>query len=197
MTTTLPVKEAWDRILDWFKHNTPADRNKLDRIPGPASPDEIAGCETQLGIALPDALRESYSLFNGHGRCRIFDYGNFLSTEEVVRNAMLWRRGVEEGDFDSSEIKCSRAIRRKQWDKGWIPFTDSGSGDHFCIDMNPTKSGVMGQVFRFGRSYGPTKILANSFEEFLTLFLNDLEAGKYRWSDADTQIMPIESFNDK
>ena len=59
------------------------------------------------------------------------------------------------------------------------------------MDMNPSKHGIVGQVFRYDHERGPREILAASFDEFLSLFVRDLEAGRYEWSDESGQIMPI------
>lgn len=187
---SLAVKEAWKRILGWFEQNAPASEKVYrDAIPGPATPEEISECEKKLGLTFPSSLIESYLLFNGHQYYPVFDCGAFMSTAEVTDKTLMWRRNAKEYGSDPSTINCSDAIRRTLWNKGWIPFIDNGSSDHCCIDLNPTKAGVVGQVFRFSHEQGPKEVLANSFEEFLTVHAYDLEAGKYRWSDADTQIV--------
>lgn len=189
----LPVEEARRRILDWYRRNTPATEKRWFEHSVPATAESIEACEAELGVHFPSPLRQWYLLEDGDPDFyRLFHYGSLLSTAEIVRQSKMQRKIVEDGfGLESSRISCNRAIRRKSWDNNWIPITDSGSGDHYCVDMNPSKHGVVGQIFRYDHERGPREILAASFDEFLSLFVRDLEAGRYEWSDENGQIMPI------
>lgn len=187
-----PNKEAWERILAWYRSHLPASEMVyFNAIPGPATPKQISACEKKLGLTLPDPLRESLLLFNGHTGFCTFEFGSFMSTTEIATAALMWRRVSRQFPLDPSMIRCDPAIRRIKWDHGWIPISDNGSSDHCCIDLNPADSGVSGQVFRLSHEQGPQKILANSFDEFLTSFALDLEAGKYKWSVDNCQIVTV------
>ena len=187
------VAQSWQRIRNWYEANISDQfRERLKNTAPPATMDEIAACEDSLGITLPDSVRESYLLYNGDGAVETFSFGPLISLKQIVA---LWnrRRALLENGYDlgSSIIRCNRAIRKKSWDLKWIPITDDMSGDFFCIDQNPTKYGVSGQIIRFLREQGPVDRVANSFTDMLLTFAERLEAGKYQWSDEHEGVRPV------
>ena len=51
------------------------------------------------------------------------------------------------------------------------------------IDLDPGAKGTRGQVLLMDRLWGPSELLANSLSEWLNLFVDDLEDGKYVYDD--------------
>ena len=187
------VKQSWRRIRKWYEANIPDEfLERFNNTAPPATIDEISECESILGVKLPDSVRDSYLIYNGDGDLWTF---SFAQLNPLKRIATIWERRkalLESGDFaDNYIIKCHRAIRKKYWDVKWIPIADNMSGSCFCVDLNPTKSGISGQVFRFIRERGPVDRVASSFADMLLIFAERLEAGKYQWSDENEQVWPV------
>ncbi len=192
-TDPTSVAQSWRRIRNWYEANISDQfRELLENPAPPATIDEIADCEKSLGMTLPDSVRESYLLYNGDGDLETFSFAPLISLEKIVHLWKLNKAAQEDGyGADTSWIKCNRAIRKKNWDLKWIPIADNMSGNFFCIDLNPTKSGTSGQVFRYIRERGPVDRVANSFADLLLTFAERLEDGEYQWSDKHEQVWPV------
>ena len=70
-------------------------------------------------------------------------------------------------------------IQMKKWDSKWIPFGNNGCGNAVCVDLAPSEVGISGQVFLWLQDSGH-KWQTASFTEFLQMFADDLEAGRYK-----------------
>lgn len=187
------VKQSWRRIRKWYEANLPDEfLEEFKNTAPPATIDEISDCESILGIKLPDSVRESYLIYNGDGVLWTF---SFAQLSPLKRIATIWeerKAALESGEWADNDVtKCHRAIRKKYWDVKWIPIADNMSGVFFCVDLNPTKSGIPGQVFRFIRELGPVDRVANSFADMLLIFAERLEAGKYQWSHKYGGVWPV------
>ena len=192
-TDTESVKQSWRRIRKWYEANIPDEfLEEFKNTAPPATIDEISDCESILGVKLPDSVRDSYLIYNGDGDLWTFSFAPLIPLERI---ANIWERRkaiLESGGWVENVVtKCHRAIRKKYWDVKWIPIADNMSGSCFCVDLNPTKSGISGQVFRFIRERGPVDRVANSFADMLLIFAERLEAGKYQWSDENGGVWPV------
>ncbi len=192
-TDPTSVAQSWSRIRNWYEANISDQfRERLQNPAPPATIDEIADCENSLGMTLPDSVRESYLLCNGDRGLTTFSFGSLMSIEEIVDLWRVRKSILDRGNcLEASVIRCNRAIRKRGWDLKWIPITDSGSGDFFCIDLNPTKWGTSGQIIRYIRERGPVDLVAKSFADLLLTFAERLEAGKYQWNDEYQQVWPV------
>ena len=153
-----------------------------------------------MKLRLPDAFRQSYLLYDGHGTCRIFEIGRTLSIAQIygardIKKQMLQHLRDEFGSATSREvtepIHCDPSIKRQWWSTKWLPFTDSGAGDHLCIDFDPTPQGVSGQIIWVDHETGPENVVAKEFQELVIRQADDLESGKYRYSVDAGQIEEV------
>jgi cell wall assembly regulator SMI1 len=69
------------------------------------------------------------------------------------------------------------------WVAKWIPFAENeGGSSQLCIDLNPGKNGIYGQVLqlRFGQDLEADEVvIANSFREFSHELLKRLQTGDF------------------
>lgn len=70
--------------------------------------------------------------------------------------------------------------------RGWVPIAKDSCGNQLALDFAPGPAGHWGQVIIFGRDYDTKLVVASSFQEFLFIFVNDLEAGNYRIDQSET-----------
>jgi len=69
-------------------------------------------------------------------------------------------------------------IKPLLWHYHWLPVTDAGNGNFFCVDLDPAPGGVVGQIFWYERVEGPIQVVANGFVEWLERTALDLESGR-------------------
>jgi len=59
----------------------------------------------------------------------------------------------------------------------------SGSGDYFCLDMNPLEPKRVGQVLLFLRDQPGRPLIAGSLRAWFDRIARDLEAGLYTFNE--------------
>lgn len=64
--------------------------------------------------------------------------------------------------------------------RGWIPFAKDFCGNQLAIDLAPGSLGSWGQIIIFGRDFDTKLVIARSLQEFLFIFVSDLEAGNFQ-----------------
>ena len=67
------------------------------------------------------------------------------------------------------------AIQLDYINRGWIPLSRDGGGNHIGVDLSPGPKGTKGQVINFGRDEREKCVLAASWGEFLSDFADFLE----------------------
>ena len=153
----------------------------------------IRVAEKELGIRLPEDVRDFYKISNGWPRLEIIpdqNIGFMLPLAQSRKREMVETvHGVWEvmndvipyarTEIDDIWLKPKGPIERTWWRPSWIPLFDNNQGDHVLIDMNPPKRGVVGQLIDYERLDGPKRIYAKSFRAFLDRFANDLERDLY------------------
>ncbi|WP_197523132.1 SMI1/KNR4 family protein [Actinokineospora pegani] len=110
------VEAAWQRIDEWLRDFAPAT---AERWNAPATPEQIAELQRELGVQLPGDLVVSLGVHNG---ARV---GGFtlpplyapLSTTEISRKAR--------------EL-CARVA---EWDGQFVPFASGGAGSVLYLDQ--------------------------------------------------------------
>jgi cell wall assembly regulator SMI1 len=153
----------------------------------PASADAIHSLEQHIGLPLPQPFKELLAVHNGQGpnqKCGLFFGDEFLSLSEIQAQWDNWKSLEDENlneEFASSmSSQPPGAVKALYLNAKWLPFTHDGGGNHTGIDFDPDAQGRVGQVIAFGRDVEEKKLLAGSFEDFLTLFLRRLQT--VRWS---------------
>ena len=113
------------------------------------------------------------SSINGQkGQARgIFSGLEFLSTQRIQSEWIVWKDLLESGDFNDAEAQPSPGVLKAWWTPSWIPFTYNGAGDHLCIDMHPSSQGCKGQIIAVWHDDGKRSIKADSFAKWFTAFI--------------------------
>ncbi len=170
------VELALKRIVHWFSANIPED--EIPRLFPPASTEDFASAEATLDVKLPRDVRSFYLLHNGSAAGLFPNGPSMMPLDDVLWNWKMMCDGLIEGDFPE-ETEPTGPIRPVWWNVKWVPVTNSGSGDYFCVDRAPAKGGRSGQLIAFDHEVGPVRVVARSFGDYLTQYADDLEAGKY------------------
>ncbi|MEV0184693.1 SMI1/KNR4 family protein [Streptomyces sp. NPDC050625] len=129
MTALSSAIEAWTRIFRWLTENTPAHTDALNP---PASEEQIAQAESEMGVSLPAELRQILMMNNGStAKHRSLTGNSFYDA----------RGGGDYSPFPSDyvfcdvELICSLYVgnrkasiamqepgsRYEYWKEGWIP----------------------------------------------------------------------------
>jgi cell wall assembly regulator SMI1 len=173
------MKRLFDRIHVWLAANAP---DTLTAFAPGATEDAIRAAEQELGVRLPDDVREAYRIHDG---C----FANFLHSEEWCSlEGMLSGRGMLKELLDGGAFAPNRGrphgpIRAKWYHPSWLPISNSGFGYYFCLDMAPTSRGVVGQVIRFCHDEEGRYLQAKGFREWVARFVAGLEAGRYHYDE--------------
>lgn len=179
--TTLTVEQAWQVIHTWMDRHCPV---MLERLNKAATPKVIAELEKVIGLALPDAFKESYSIHDGADSYSGPIVGvPFLSIAGIIAE---WQQlNLSPPDFVHDLGKKQLAyhkgrIKELVYNTKWIPFAGPDEQNYLALDFDPGPEGTPGQVINFGDDefiYPKSKryVWAPSFLGFLN-FLADLFA---------------------
>jgi len=176
---------AWRRIDTWFETFAPADAKAF--LPG-AVPSEIEAAETRLGLTLPEDVKASYRIHNGAssegllmGRERFCTLEQMVGWWEMMRDVSrqdpAWAQRPPIWVRES--INPSQPVQPTSWHLAWLPFTSNIARDHWCFDLAPLSGGHIGQILEWDHDMGPFHVLFTSFEELLSTYADQLEAGLY------------------
>lgn len=92
----------------------------------------------------------------------------------------MWKELLDGGDFAGiNSDGDGDKVRDDWWNPAWIPLTNSGAGDHHCLDLAPGPEGTPGQIIEMWHDLGDRTLVADSFRAWLTEFVDDLEAREY------------------
>ncbi len=174
------VADSWKRIDKWLKQNAsywkPMKRKGTEK--------QIAAAEKQLGIKLPDDVKESYAIHNGAEDGAFFEADDgcefsLNALPEVVSNHKMLNDLLEIGDLPDKGAKPDKGVRGTWWNPKWVPFAGNGAGDYLCIDMDPDKGGKRGQVILMRNDSPDRLLLGPSFKAWLFDFACNLDDGRY------------------
>ena len=78
-------------------------------------------------------------------------------------------------------------IQPHNWNLRWLPVT-GGSGNHYCVDLDPAPGGTIGQIIWFEHDAGPIRVVASGFTAWLEQYASDLEAGRYSYREPFSMV---------
>ena len=95
----------------------------------------------------------------------------FTSLTEIKEQINVWRDLTNDGYFDdpkhNQHKNTDHRVNLKQWfHPGWIPISNN-NGDHIIMDLAPTTSGRIGQIFQFSHETGFVRYLADNIIDYL------------------------------
>jgi cell wall assembly regulator SMI1 len=184
----MSVRDSWSRIAAWAAANIPSNEF---RLASGASEQEIAELEGLIGCPLPDDVRESYQIHNGtdetvfpcywsDGGLLPQEYGE-LVTLKVMGEMFGLHRKFEEDNYLAEIV--TPEIKPLHWSSRRLVLTNDGSDSGLRVDLDPAEAGVMGQIIRHDRAFGPVKVIAPSWAELLRRIADDADAGLFYYSD--------------
>ena len=186
------MKKAWQKIESWIKNNHPVMFSTLN---AGATTQELIELESAIGINLPEDFKTFLSIHNGQiwTHLNLFNGDRLSSNEDIIRDWKNWKEAMPEIDamviemFDKNASKArsspAKGIKDDWWNPAWIPITADGSGDSFCIDLDPTSEGTNGQIIRMYHDDPSRELIAPSFRSWIETYTTDLENGVYVPSD--------------
>lgn len=176
------MEHLWAQFEQWLGRNWPEGLADLN---APATDKEISELEHHLEIQLPPALRQLLKAHNGQGGMAggLFDNSEFLSTRAILDQWKVWKDLLDSGEFTGVNSDPQTGVRNDWWNPRWIPITHNGGGDHYCIDLDPTDEGTIGQVITMWHDMGDREIKAASIEEWFENYVKAVLAGRYVYSE--------------
>jgi cell wall assembly regulator SMI1 len=173
------VEAIWERIEQWLRAHAPA---VLASLNPPADPGRLVAAERHLGVAFPDDFTRIYLRHDGGGP-GLFNGWDWLSLDGITSEWDVWKDLLDGGEFADVQRKTDGRTVPDWWHPWWIPFTSSGAGDNYCLDLNPGPDGTAGQVIIMWHDDAARPVEAESFRAWLARFADDLEAGRYTYSE--------------
>ncbi len=206
--TVQTINESWTKIIAWLQANLP---EALNNLRSPATNMQIEEVEKSIGIKFPDALRALYLLHDGETNNwppSVFDEGHwFMPLSKVVSHRNNMSEFVEATPTDSfanwksaiedNIISVKGPVKPYIYSSFWIPFTTLNGDVHRYIDFDPAPTGQIGQVIEHCPEACTHKVLANSFEEYISSYAEQLKSGRFVVIDnciSDTQEDSEESW---
>jgi cell wall assembly regulator SMI1 len=190
------MQTIWRRIERWLRDNAPQVLGTLN--PG-ATMEQIEEIETALAVALPSDMKESYRIHNGQSVNPVdgsvfglIDGCEVLSLESLVEVWAGWKQLLEQGTFKGIQSEPSGPVQPLWWSNLWVPVTDDGHGNNYCVDLNPAPGGSVGQIISVLHDDPHRTVLAPSFRHWLGGFANGLESGLYMFLEDYGGIMKKE-----
>ncbi|WP_426399488.1 SMI1/KNR4 family protein [Ralstonia sp. R-29] len=184
------MKDQWNQIEESLLSLDCLERVRLR--PG-ASPSQIAELEQHLGVRLPERLKAFLSIHDGQdGSVGLVGGETLLSVENIRKEWDAWRSIDEEAmNADCADFMASQPegfIKPMYTNRLWIPLTKDWGGNHLGLDYDPDKKGSVGQVIRFGRDEDTKRLVARSFEDFVSLLVSAMEAARWNGEYLESTI---------
>lgn len=172
------IEKYFESIVSFCQLNYPRIAYSLRP---PASDAEIDDLELLVGTSLPEQFRQLYKLANGQVEdCALFPDGYELMPLDMIQSTWKMLKNMYDSQYQMRiEREEDGPVRNTWWHPLWIPFAFQVSGDHYCIDMNPSREGTQGQVIEFIHDDEPRPLLGASLAEFLKHFDYGIHSGKY------------------
>ncbi len=138
----MSVRQAYDHLEKTIKKYDP----KFDWNASPASPETIA----RLRKELPDAPRQFFELLEicDYTACGLFSPIDLTPLHKLkdgtqVQMDFFYGNGFQHEGWVPDKYGICKS--EKHWRKGWIPLGDF-NGDPIFIDMDPSETGIPGQI---------------------------------------------------
>jgi cell wall assembly regulator SMI1 len=177
----MDIQSVWRRTELWLEQQAPDILKTLD---DGATNEQIRGLETQLGLSLPDDLKQSLAVHNGQRPDfypkTLIEQWELLSAERMQEEWIVLKGFYDAGEFAENEVTADEPLARTWWHPSWLPITDNHNGDYHCLDLTPGPT--YGNILIFWHDYERRKIEGASFSAWLEKFADDLEDDVYEVS---------------
>ncbi|QJB34052.1 SMI1/KNR4 family protein [Chitinophaga oryzae] len=176
------MQEYWTRWENWMRQHAPRLLHVLN--PG-VSTASLESLEKLTESALPADFKAFYAVHDGQQKPRpgLVDGDQLLPLEEIINKWHYWHDLIASGTFTYNDEPIASepdtGIRSDWWNPRWIPITADGFGNFLCLDLDPAPGGHYGQIITLWHDDGHREIVAPSFREWISNYLDALEKGDY------------------
>lgn len=178
------ITDLLKRIKAFYAKVAPSIVQSPDNAIEPATEEELAEFEQELGFALPANYREFLLNNNFAVLCR----GNYrlMTLSQIRYRCTMMKDFVENKNYNDAAATekyesnwYGREIKPMLWNTAWLPFALDSGGNMRCIDPDPDVEGIRGQIIGSDVSEGPYLQGSISLGHFLKRHLTALEEGDY------------------
>ena len=160
------MKDLIRRADVWLKANRPEYYAILRPGVGDAALDAY---QARFGLVLPMELRQLYRWRDGQ---------NLNVSAALVRNHMFMPLSQSASSKELLDGMIGFDFEDPAWwRRGWVPFTESYGGDHYCVDLE-SEGGRPGRVIDFWHNDATRNVLANSLAEWFRELVAAMEEGR-------------------
>ncbi len=162
-----------ERLDRWLQENRSGYYSQL--LPG-LTDEKVIEFEEALGVSLPPGFKLFYKWKNGQPS---ESYDSFIFNltlmpdHEVLEAVQIGKELLECGDFD----------RANWWSPKWIPFLSNGGGNYYCIDLEGTFSGKVGQILEFLHDDSLRPLVHESLLTWLQTTVKAFEGGLFLYDE--------------
>ncbi len=176
------MKKIWKKFENYLKANFMEGYNALHTAAADA---DIKALEATIGSKIPDDFKQSLKIHNGQKNLSVglLYSGGLLSVENILKEWNMWKQLLDAGELKSETISEPQgAIRNDWWNQLWLPIASDGSGNSTCIDLAPDRNGTLGQITDLDHEAADRIVLADSFKEWFSRYVDDVINGEYLFS---------------
>lgn len=180
------MREIWNSIESKLREIAP---DFLDNLNVGITDNEVEHLEKLINAKLPTDFIDFYKTHNGqkYDSAGLIECEELLSSERIIDEWKAWKSLLDNKDFEDENGPYTsdpdNGIKNDWWNALWIPITYDGSGNHYCLDLDPADNGTHGQIIRMTHDDPQRILVANSFKEWLTDYKNKLANGQLIYSN--------------
>lgn len=167
----------------WQGHFNRSARGSRRRATKGTSDARIDALERKMGVFLPEDFHLSWQVQDGMTGRDWPTFGHILTVGEIERawsRYLAWQGQLGWGLGDAYRpARCEGPIKPIHWSPLRIPVAEDGAGNGLMLDLDPAFGGSRGQVIEFRSQAGPTRVLGESWADFLDRLFNDSRDGLY------------------
>ena len=151
--------------------------------------EEVENLENIINAKLPIDFISFYKIHNGQETesAGLIECEELLSFDRILDEWKVWKDLLDSKDFEDNNgpyiSTPENGIKNNWWNPLWIPITHDGSGNYYCLDLDPEKDGNYGQIIRMWHDDPQRSLEAISFKEWVTNYKNKLVDGQLVYSD--------------
>jgi cell wall assembly regulator SMI1 len=186
-------EEVVSALISYHEQHFPEIAQSLNK---PATDEELDELERVIQAKLPEEFRALYKVANGQQSTNrpLFHRGyEFMPIAYVIDTWKMMKELYDSEPLFREEAENSQgAVRDLWWHPRWIPFGYMISGDHYCLDLYPSESGMEGQIIEFIHDDIPRRHLGWSINDFLGEYELGLREGRYFMHEEWSVIEPVD-----